>query len=127
MKKRNESVNKRAECYAFRDLGPRGEEGSNLRCRKARRRDLALIRVVDTGLRLVDLSRSSSRVCGGRSFRFIAVGPCAHIHTLANSSRKVERGSVLRREARALLKSKRKGRKKGEGIKEKKERERERE
>lgn len=68
--------------------------------------------------RLVPIEFSS--LCGGRSFRFIAVGPCAHIHTLVNHSRKVERGSVLRRDARALLKSKRRGRKKGEGIKEKK-------
>lgn len=102
---------------------PRGlkeETRSNLWYRKARRRDLALIPVVDTGLRSEDLSRLGSRVCGGEKapFRFIAIGPLkVHTHARAYIHQRFFKGrkkGQLAKKSEARLKG---ARVRGEGEK----------
>lgn len=89
--------------------GLKGEAGLNLRYRKAQRRDLALIRVVDTGLRLVDLSRSSFRGAAAEGTLDLSRwARCAHALTHARTrhvrrhmrerdSSKAERGGGIKR------------------------------
>lgn len=82
--------------------GLKGEAGLNLWYRKARRRNSALIRLVDTGLRLV--SRSNFRCRGGGHLDLSRWTRCAHTtrtrHAYVRTRTwffKAERGGSIKR------------------------------